>query len=101
MISATEGRRLRAGSRRGGPVDELVQQDAPGAGAGPAGLPEAERRREQRAWYLYDWANSGYVTTTATVLLAPFLTSVAERAASPGLAGGQGCPRPFRCSACR
>ena len=41
----------------------------------------ATRQREQRSWYWYDWANSAYVTTTATVLLAPYLTSVAERAA--------------------
>ena len=27
--------------------------------------------REQRAWYWYDWANSAYVTTTATVLMSP------------------------------
>lgn len=36
---------------------------------------------EQRAWYFYDWANSAYITTVATVLYAPFLVSVAERAA--------------------
>ena len=41
----------------------------------------AARHSEQRAWYWYDWANSAYVTTTATVLFAPYLTSVAERAA--------------------
>ncbi len=40
-----------------------------------------ERRQEQRAWYWYDWANSAYVTTVATVLFAPYLTSVAERSA--------------------
>lgn len=40
-----------------------------------------ERTREQRAWYWYDWANSAYVTTIAAVLFAPYLTSVAERAA--------------------
>jgi MFS transporter, UMF1 family len=39
------------------------------------------RRHEQRSWYFYDWANSAYVTTTGTVLFAPYLTSVAERAA--------------------
>jgi UMF1 family MFS transporter len=52
----------------------------------PAGqqLGEQERRREQRAWYFYDWANSAYVTTTATVLFAPYLTTVAKRAACPG-----------------
>ena len=37
--------------------------------------------REQRAWYWYDWANSGYVTTTGTVLFGPYLTSVAKAAA--------------------
>jgi MFS transporter, UMF1 family len=37
--------------------------------------------REQRAWYFYDWANSAYVTTVATVLFAPYLTAVAETAA--------------------
>jgi UMF1 family MFS transporter len=41
----------------------------------------AEREREQKAWYWYDWANSAYVTTTAAVLFAPYLTSVAEKAA--------------------
>ena len=40
-----------------------------------------ERVREQKAWYWYDWANSAYVTTTAAVLFAPYLTSVAEKAA--------------------
>ncbi len=50
--------------------------------------PEHERRPQQRAWYVYDWANSAYVTTVGTVLFAPYLTSVAERAACgrPGTA---------------
>ena len=47
--------------------------------------------KEQRAWYWYDWANSAYVTTTATVLLSPYLTTVAEAAACPGLADGADC----------
>lgn len=38
----------------------------------------------QRAWYWYDWANSAYVTTTATVLMGPYLTTIAKRAACPG-----------------
>jgi UMF1 family MFS transporter len=49
--------------------------------------PEAsERRRQQRAWYFYDWANSAYVTTVLTVLFSPYLASVAETAAcgAPG-----------------
>ncbi len=47
--------------------------------------------KEQRAWYWYDWANSAYVTTTATVLMSPYLTSVAEAAACPDLADGASC----------
>jgi len=42
------------------------------------------RRREQRSWNWYDWANSAYVTTTLTVLLTPYLTNVAKAAACPG-----------------
>jgi UMF1 family MFS transporter len=44
----------------------------------------AARRREQRAWYVYDWANSAYQTTTLTVLFGPYLTVIAKRAACPG-----------------
>jgi UMF1 family MFS transporter len=47
--------------------------------------------REQRAWYWYDWANSAYVTTTATVLMSPYLTSVAKEAACPGIPDGVDC----------
>jgi MFS transporter, UMF1 family len=46
-----------------------------------AGIDPEVRLREQKAWYWYDWANSAYVTTIATVLFAPYLTSVAEEAA--------------------
>ena len=46
-----------------------------------ADLRPLERAKEQRAWYWYDWANSAYVTTIATVLFAPYLTSVAETGA--------------------
>jgi MFS transporter, UMF1 family len=61
------------GAGRGGPIDDL-----------------AASRRERWGWYAYDWANSAYVTTTATVLFAPYLTSVA-RAASCSGTGGTGC----------
>ncbi len=46
--------------------------------------PAAERLREQRAWYMYDWANSAFLTTTLTVLLGPYLTVLAKRDACPG-----------------
>src|SRR6476661_1985999 len=45
----------------------------------------------RRSWYWYDWANSAYVTTTATVLFAPYLTAVAESAACPNLPDGATC----------
>ena len=66
-----------------------MTDSAPGGTAGPVGVADLAplaRRKEQRAWYWYDWANSAYVTTVATVLFAPYLTSVAETAAcgAPG-----------------
>ncbi len=65
-------------------------------GATGSGLPQdlldpASRRREQRSWYVYDWANSAYVTTTLTVLFGPYLTVVAKRAACPGQPSDAAC----------
>lgn len=37
--------------------------------------------RQQRGWYVYDWACSVYATSVLTVFLGPYLTSVAEHAA--------------------
>ena len=54
-------------------------QGGGGAPRGIADLAPLQRRKEHRSWYFYDWANSGYVTTVATVLFAPYLTTVAER----------------------
>ncbi|WP_019546310.1 MFS transporter [Streptomyces sulphureus] len=45
------------------------------------GDPSAERRREQRGWYFYDWANSVFATSVLTVFLGPYLTEVAKSAA--------------------
>ena len=41
----------------------------------------AARRREQRGWYLYDWANSAFYTTIISVFLGPYLIPVAKAAA--------------------
>jgi UMF1 family MFS transporter len=49
--------------------------------AGIADLGPINRRKEHRAWYFYDWANSAFATTIAGVLFAPYLISVAEEAA--------------------
>lgn len=56
-----------------------MNQNEPSGGI--ADLSPLWRSKEQKAWYWYDWANSAYVTTIATVLFAPYLTSVAEMAA--------------------
>ncbi len=48
--------------------------------------PVARASDEQRAWFFYDWANSAFITTVATVLIGPYLTTIAERAAC-GYAG--------------
>jgi len=52
---------------------------------------DAKDTAQQRAWYWYDWANSAYVTTTLTVLMAPYLTVIAKKAACPTLAGDVPC----------
>ncbi|MFC3687674.1 MFS transporter [Aquipuribacter hungaricus] len=57
---------------------------------GPLADPAA-RRREQRSWYVYDWANSAFVTTVGTVLVGPYLTALATEAACPDLAEGARC----------
>jgi UMF1 family MFS transporter len=37
--------------------------------------------REQRGWYLYDWANSAFATTSVALFLGPYLTELAKAAA--------------------
>jgi MFS transporter, UMF1 family len=41
------------------------------------------RRKEQRAWYFYDWGNSAFSTTVVTLFLGPYLTSLARAAVDP------------------
>lgn len=52
---------------------DTVRAGAADESAGPG--------REQRGWYVYDWACSVYSTSVLTVFLGPYLTSVAEHAA--------------------
>src|SRR5689334_23910506 len=42
--------------------------------------PPINDRRELFGWYIYDWANSAFYTTVVTVLMGPYLTSIAEAA---------------------
>ena len=37
--------------------------------------------REQRGWYMYDFANSAFSTTVVTLFLGPYLTALAKAAA--------------------
>lgn len=46
----------------------------------PSDVP-ADNRREQIGWYFYDWANSAFSTTVATVFLGPYLASLARASA--------------------
>lgn len=54
-------------------------------------LSHERTKAHQRAWGWYDWANSAYVTTTATVLISPYLTSIARESVCPDLAEGAEC----------
>jgi UMF1 family MFS transporter len=51
---------------------------------GFADLGPLNRAREQKSWYWYDWANSAFYTTVLTVLFAPYMITVAGRAAGCG-----------------
>jgi len=48
------------------------------------------RRREQRGWYFYDFANSAFASTVLTLFLGPYLTALAKAAA-----GSDGLIHPF------
>ena len=55
-----------------------------GVPGGIADLEPLNRAREQKAWNWYDWANSAYFTTVLSVLFAPYMATVAGRAAGCG-----------------
>ena len=42
--------------------------------------PPGEDPRQVRAWVLYDWANSGFVTVVVTALAGPYITGIAQAA---------------------
>ena len=102
------------GPREAGPVTAHGRRPADPADPAVADA----RRREQRGWYWYDWANSVFTTSVVTVFLGPYLTDVAETAAGgagrhAAPAGHPGrtrtrcsrtcsrCPRCCRCWCCR
>lgn len=48
---------------------------------GIADLTPLDRRRQQNAWNWYDWANSAFYTTVLSVMFAPYMITVAGKAA--------------------
>lgn len=51
---------------------------------GIADLAPLDRMRQQKAWNWYDWANSAYFTTVLSVMFAPYMITVAGKAAGCG-----------------
>ena len=66
--------------RRAQEEGTTMTEQGPGQ-PGIADLRPLVRAKEQKAWYWYDWANSAYVTTIGTVLFAPYIINIAEKAA--------------------
>jgi MFS transporter, UMF1 family len=62
-------------------------------GQGIADLEPRWRSQEQKAWNWYDWANSAYYTTVLSVLFAPFMITVAGRAAGCGESADDTCDK--------
>ncbi|HEX3296989.1 MAG TPA: MFS transporter [Nocardioides sp.] len=61
--------------------------------SGVADLEPLWRSKEQHAWNWYDWANSAYYTTVLSVLFAPFMITVAGRAAGCGDSADDTCSK--------
>jgi MFS transporter, UMF1 family len=64
--------------------------------SGQQGIADLEplwRSKEQKAWNWYDWANSAFYTTILSVLFAPFMITVAGRAAGCGDSADDTCSR--------
>ncbi len=64
-----------------GDGDHVSDPAATAAAAPEAVAVAGQRRREQRGWYFYDWADSAFSTTVLTVFLGPYLSDVAKAAA--------------------
>ncbi len=47
---------------------------------------DAERRKAQRAWCLYDWGNSAFATSVTTAILPPWFAGLAARTLTPAQA---------------
>jgi UMF1 family MFS transporter len=61
--------------------------------SGIADLEPLWRSAEQKAWNWYDWANSAYYTTVLSVLFAPYMITVAGKAAGCGSSADDTCDK--------
>jgi len=52
-----------------------------GPAVGIADFAPIDRRNQQNAWNWYDWANSAFYTTVLSVMFAPYMITVAGKAA--------------------
>jgi len=52
-----------------------------GPAVGIADFAPIDRRKQQNAWNWYDWANSAFYTTVLSVMFAPYMITVAGKAA--------------------
>jgi UMF1 family MFS transporter len=59
---------------------EATRMSTP-APVGIADLSPIDRLQQQKAWNWYDWANSAFYTTVLSVLFAPYMITVAGKAA--------------------
>ncbi|HEX9115946.1 MAG TPA: MFS transporter [Anaerolineae bacterium] len=66
---------MRESASSSAPADAAEQRQA-----AAAARPPVNDRREIFGWTMFDWANSAFSTTVATVFLGPYLTSIAEAA---------------------
>lgn len=62
-------------------ASSATEPNYPSQPSSPPVLPYS--KREQRGWYMYDWANSVFHSTVITLFLGPYLTELAKSAAGP------------------
>ena len=59
--------------------------NTPSGGGAPAADEPQYSLREQRGWYVYDWANSVFATSAITLFLPTYIPALAAAAAFNGI----------------
>ncbi len=55
----------------------MASTPSPATADNSPSIDPTQRRREQRGWYTYDWANQVFITSVVTVLIGPYLSGLA------------------------